>query len=330
MHELVCRINELIGARGKTLSYTDEPQAEQLPQIKALVKAMRGGQVDSLLILGGNPVYNAPADLKFNEVLKLVKLSVHLSFHVDETSRLCHWHLPASHFLESWSDARAWDGSVCIQQPLILPIHNEPKTLKPATRSGLEVLAMVAGLKDEAYDLVRKAHNASANEKVWRKILHDGFVAGSAAKAAAVSLSKSEASLPVASVVDYELVFVTDAALHDGRFANNGWLQELPDPLTRLTWDNALLVGFDTAEALNLEHEDLVELTVGGRSLTAAVYLMPWQATGTLAIALGYGRDDIGNIASAVGFNAYTVRTSNAMGWTGISGQKALKKIGTY
>ncbi|MDX1565481.1 MAG: 4Fe-4S dicluster domain-containing protein, partial [Phycisphaeraceae bacterium] len=330
VHELVCRINAMIGAHGKTLVYTGEPAKPVGPQIKSLVEAIQNDQVQSLLILGGNPVYNAPADLKFAEALKKVKLTAHLSAHVDETSRLCHWHLPASHYLESWSDARAWDGSICIQQPLILPIHNEPETKKPATRSALEVLALMAGLKDDAYELVRKTHNASADEKAWRKILHDGFVAGSAARTVTVEPQGSQASVPVASIASYELVFVTDPALHDGRFANNGWLQELPDPLTRLTWDNALLVGFDTAEALGLEQDDLVELAVGPRTLTAAVCLMPWQATGTLAIALGYGRDDIGHIASKVGFNAYTVRTSNALGWVGVSGEKAVKKIGTY
>ena len=326
VHALVWRINAELGNLGRTVTFTEGPAREdepQLTQIARLVEAMRAGEVHTLLILGGNPVYNAPADLAFGEALAKVENTIHLSEYSDETSLVCDVHLPRSHYLECWRDARSWDGTVSIQQPLILPLYD--------TRSDVEVLAMALGDElREGYDLVRRTFFASIDsdvrdrplEDLWRHTLHEGLLPGTGYAEVQPNLraggrpgSSQTQDRPEAMGGEnaLELVFTSDYSVYDGRFAENGWLQELPDPMTKLTWDNAAWVGPGTAKRLGVGQNDLIRIHVGERAMDAAVFIMPGQAVNSISIALGYGRSEAGYIGTGVGFDAYQVRTGEAM-----------------
>ena len=315
VHALVHLLNEQLGNVGSTITYVDEgatPDApSHLQQITRLAEQMAAGQVKTLLILGGNPVYDAPANLDFAALLAKVPLTAHLSFYEDETSNLCTWHLPRSYYLEAWGDGRSWTGLVSVQQPLILPLY--------ATRSPIEVLAML--LKDEVrtgYDLVRRTFAASLPaaqfEKAWRQVLHDGFVPGSEFKPAQVRARNVAApqARPLADD-EFELVLVQDSKLYDGRFANNAWLQELPEPLSKITWDNAAWIAPMTAKRLGITRGDMVRIEVGGRAIDVPVFVMPGQNPATITLSLGYGRNSAGYVGNGVGFDAYQLRTTDNM-----------------
>jgi len=319
VHALVALTNLALGNGGTTVRYIEDPagaRPSHADSIAALARAIDGGEVETLLVLGGNPAYDAPADLEFARRLGSVKTVVHLSMHRDETSTLAAWHLPRAHWLESWSDARAWDGAVSVIQPLIQPLFEG--------RTPAELLALVAWLPvRNGYDLVRETLGPLVgSERGWRRALHDGVVAGSALPAserpiAADTLAAAIAtSRPVpsrAGAEALELVFLPDRKVYDGRFANNAWLQELPDPVTKLTWDNALFVSPRTAEALGLGMGDVVKLTSTGRALEVPVYILPGQADFSLGLPLGYGRRKAGRIGDGVGADAFSLRTTGAM-----------------
>ena len=315
-HALICLLNEALGNVGKTLSYQLEADARTITHkdaILELIKWMGNDAADTLLILGGNPVYDAPANLQFGEALKKVPNSIHLSLYDDETSQLCTWHLPRAHFLEAWGDVRAWDGTISVVQPLIDPLYGG--------KSIIELLALVTG--DElrgGYELVRRSMQmitkAADFEPAWRKLLHDGVLADSAWPAVTpagnyLPLVKAvEAYVTPPGAEHFELILAQDASVYDGRFSNNGWLQEMPDPLTKITWDNAVLISPADAKEHKLRHGDIVELSVGEISVKAPAYIMPGQARGTLVLGLGYGRQKAGRVGNKVGANAFTL-TSN-------------------
>ncbi len=324
VHVLAALINEHLGSVGRTVRYTPLPDATQsVPSITSLTKDLDSGRIHTLVILGGNPAYDAPADLDFAGKLSSQRLkSVHLSIYDNETSRLCTWHLPRAHYLESWADGRAWDGTWSIAQPLIEPLFGG--------RSPLELLAVMEGGDVRAgYDIVRRTMSESAKrtdfEQAWRRTLHDGFLAGSAATlmrpdvrrpaciAAVESIWQQWAPAPAGEM---ELVFVPDTKVYDGRFANNGWLQELPDPMTKLTWDNAVLAGVEAAGRLGVTTGDRVRVTHGDRQVEAAVCVMPGQCSNSVTLSLGYGRPHGGTIAEGAGFDFYALRTADAMGFT--------------
>jgi len=349
VHALAHAMNEALGNVGSTVTYTRpiESQPEnQLESLKQLVADMRGGAVRMLLILGGNPVYNAPADLSFHEELARIPSRIHLGLYEDETSALCHWHLPATHPLESWGDARAFDGTVSIVQPLIAPLYQG--------RSIDEVLSILAPQEDSAaegairssYDLVKdywsRAGNATAAALVpgwggfsetefetrFQTVLHDGLFKGSASKPITPTLNLAKAAAPPATAAPaaagLDVLLAVDPSIHDGRFANNGWLQELPKPITKLAWDNAALISPATAQSLNLAHKDTLEhafeandkvitITVGQAKVDAPVTVVPGLADNTIILHLGYGRTRGGNLANGVGFNAYRLQTTGAM-----------------
>lgn len=332
IHAHVARLNASLGSAGNTVEYAPElgqDRSTHLAAIQELTAAMNAGSVKTLVILGGNPVYNAPADLDFAGAMKNVEHTVHLSVYDDETSRRCEWHLPAAHWLESWGDSRSWDGSISIVQPTIAPLYNG--------RTAIEVLAMVCrdDIQD-GYDLVRRAFDdvVSADDRVWNRSLHDGVVRGSATPTSAPAITGTLPPMPPAGYGSkdvkngqLEIQFVADAKVLDGRFSNNGWLQELPDFLTKLTWDNAALIGPSTAEELGITSGDLIELEVGSeRSLTIAAYVMPGHAPGAVSVALGYGRTAAGVIGGSeddevdpVGFDTYSLRgTDNFHGGLGL------------
>jgi molybdopterin-containing oxidoreductase family iron-sulfur binding subunit len=312
VHSAVLQLNLALGNVGTTVTYQDTTHAA-LPSrasLVSLVSAMNAGSVANLVILGGNPVYDAPADLAFATALKKVPNSIALSTHVDETARNASWVIPAAHFLESWDDTRAVDGTMSVVQPLILPLFGG----KGAT----ELLGLFATGKDQSgSELVRETWKPVLGEvsfeKRWNRVLHDGLLAGSATAPVAPSTPRSDlAGLAAAPGQGLEVHFRPSPFLHDGRYANDGWLQELPDPVTKLTWDNPALLSPNSAKALGVVDEDLVTVTVRGRSLTLPVTIVPGQADGTVMLTLGYGRRDVGRIASGVGFDTYALRSIEA------------------
>jgi Fe-S-cluster-containing dehydrogenase component len=280
---------------------------------------MHSGAVEVLVILGSNPVYAAPADLDFAKALDRVPLRIHHGLQLDETAERCHWHLPASHALESWGDLRAACGTASIVQPLIAPLYN--------TLSEIEVLAGFGEGEPKGYDVVR-AHweaqlGAEGFEKRWNRALHDGVVAGTAFEAKAVKVVPGEWGRAgrTAPAAGLEIAFRTDPGVFDGRFANLGWLQELPRPLTKITWDNVALVSPKTAAALggvrteqtaSGHHTEVAELRLGGRVVKAPLWVLPGHADGAVTVHLGLGRRRAGQVGTGVGFDAYALRTSQA------------------
>ena len=412
-------MNAALSSVGKTVNYlepVEENPTDQLEDLRALVRDIDSGAVEVLVIVGGNPVYTTPADLRLDaERMKKVRLAVHLGQYDDETSELCHWHIPETHYLETWGDARAYDGTVTIQQPLITPLYNG--------KSAYELLAAFTENPDRrGYDIVRQywltqgrgalmsagtaaASGAAAGatqtpppatpvgvatptqggtpaptsaatpspefERAWRRVLNDGFVPNTArrprggaaqgtggevpasggAQTGAASPAvppPAAAPAPAPGAGPYEIVFRTDPSIYDGRFANNGWLQELPKPLTKLTWDNAAIISPATAVKLGVGTEpdgaviqeemprrvnrltkkggeidaEVLRLNFRGRQLTAPVFILPGQPDDVVTVHLGYGRWRSGRVGgnkhdgSVVGFNAYDLRTSDAL-WSG-------------
>jgi len=323
-HALVHEINVRLGAVGSTLTFIEEPDGQRPAHVQAissLAAEIRAGRVRTLLILGGNPAYDAPADLEFDKLLAGTTsgqagrpLSIHLSLYYNETSALCDWHLPRAHYLEAWGDGRAWDGTVSVAQPLIYPLYGG--------RSPIQLLAMLLGEEADGEQIVRRTLagrgwlSGEDSEKAWRRILHDGLVAGSAAPVIGpqvATASSADAGAPPTAVEGFELRFLPDASVYDGRFANSGWLQEMPDPLSKLTWDNAALMSKLDADRLYVGNGDMVRISVGGRSLEIPVYILPGQPRNVIALPLGYGRRRAGHIGNGVGFDTYSLRTGGAM-----------------
>jgi MoCo/4Fe-4S cofactor protein with predicted Tat translocation signal len=317
-HARAARLHDALGCVGRTTSWTAVPDGTRSSsqELRELCARAAAGEVQTLLVLGGNPVYDAPADIDVVAALERAETSVHLGLTADETARACDWHLPGAHFLESWSDALAWDGTYSIVQPTILPLFGG--------RSPLELLAALLGHEAPALELVRETFAASFGEAQWNRALHDGLVVDSRRASLTPTLrDESQFRLEELSADnELELNFYSCPKLLDGRYANNGWLQELPDYTTKLTWDNALMVGPATAQDLGVEHEEVVRLTVGDTSLELPVYIAPGQALGSVAVALGYGRSAAGVVGgslaedvTAVGVDVRPLRKTNGM-WT--------------
>jgi len=369
VHAVVHAINAALGNVGQTVTYTQTPEARpsnQLSSLRELVGEMNAGTVDFLLILGGNPVYTAPADLKFGDALAKVRLRAHVGQYEDETAEKCQWHVPEAHYLEMWSDVRADDGTVTIVQPLIAPLYGG--------KSPHEILAAFAesGGERAGYDIVREhwakqsglstaapaapavavaapapappkaaaapaapaapgaaAPGAAAPaapapvaaapkpalspfDQAWRRWLHDGMMPGTAFAAKQVTLQGAMPPAANPAGEGLEVVFRPDPAVHDGRYSNNAWLQELPKSLTKLTWDNAALISPDTAKRLLLISGDVVELKQGGQTVRIPVWIAPGQAANTLTLHLGYGRTRSGRTGTGIGFAVNALRTTAA------------------
>ncbi|MHC4380433.1 MAG: 4Fe-4S dicluster domain-containing protein, partial [Planctomycetota bacterium] len=309
VHAHVQALNVQLGAVGRTVDYLPATAlGSDMGATKELVGRMAAGEVEHLVILGGNPVFNMPADLEFGAALANVANSVHLSAYRDETSRKCSWHVPMAHDLESWTDGLAADGTRSIGQPLLEPLWGGI--------SSCEMVSLLLGAGDSSMDIVRQT--AGLSDDAWHTALLDGFIAGTASSGLQVSVGKLPELKPMSEGM--ELRFVPYFAIRDGRYANLGWLQELPDPMTKLTWDNAALMSFATAERLGVNHESLVKLDVNGRSLEVAAYLMPGHADNSITLAYGYGRTEAGHVAGLnddaiepVGFDAFRLRGTEAM-----------------
>src|SRR5258708_834768 len=373
VHAYAHASNDVLGNVGKTVFYNDPLEANSVDQtqsLRELINDIDGGKVETLIIIGGNPAYNTPVDLRLDlNRLNKVKLRAHLNLYNNETSDICHWHIPATHYLESWGDARSYDGTVTIVQPLIAPLYEG--------RTAYEVLALFSENYDrKPYDVVKEywrgqagtggqgsgVSSGSGSDRVpgagtmrahrpqdagapdfeswWRKCLHDGFVPNTALPAKTVSLKSDWANqLPqkadgTSALPGYELIFRADPTIYDGRFANNGWLQELPKPLTKLTWDNVALVSAATAHKLGVSRQnyerskkgreafvDTIKLTLRDQTISknVPVWIMPGQPDDVITIHLGYGRTRAGRVGSGTtvdpdsklpqgGFNASGIR----------------------
>ncbi len=408
VHALAHAMNQALGNIGSTVVFTDPVEANPgggIASLRELVQDLEAGQVDLLVILGGNPVYSAPVDMNFGERLMKARLRVYLGMYKDETAELCQWNVPESHFLESWSDARAYDGTVSIIQPLIAPLYNGKtahellaaftdrpeqtsydivrdywRTQMGAVARGASIGATVGATSaaatstaatstSAASSQAASAQTASAQpasgqasapqgsasagsstpptpnagsapgatqagqaggaaggfEMFWRKALHDGLIANTALPQRTVSvnaafLAQAQSAQQPAS--DLDIVFRPDPTIHDGQFANNGWLQELPKPLTHITWDNVALVSPATAARLGINVSlgdqggemwaDQVEVEFRGRKVLAPAWILPGHPDDTVTVHLGYGRTRSGRVGQGVGFNANLIRTSDA------------------
>ncbi|GBC91953.1 Menaquinone reductase, iron-sulfur cluster-binding subunit [bacterium HR15] len=330
VHAIAHAINAALGNLGKTVVFTAPPEAKPTlctEDIRTLAREIEQGQVEVLIMLGTNPAYDAPAELNFAELIPKVPFSVHLSRYTDETSALCVWHVPESHPFETWGDARAFDGTVTIQQPLIFPLY-------PSTRSALELMAQINGQGGkQAFDLVQgywktaQLAPTAQFDAFWRKSVHDGIIPRTALPIKAVSLRPNlTIELPLVEERGLEIRFAPDPTMYDGRFANNTWLQELPKPVSRICWDNVAFMSLKTAQQLGvvgtekvaLVHDSapLVQIRVNGRTLIAAAYPIPGHVDNAITLHLGYGRTRAGSNGSGTGFNTYTLRTSDAMWFT--------------
>jgi molybdopterin-containing oxidoreductase family iron-sulfur binding subunit len=410
VHALAHAMNQALGNVGTTVVYTDplvvNPETTQLEQLRSLVQEIDGGQVKMLVVLGGNPVYNTPADLKLSkERMENIPFRVHLGPYVDETGELCHWHVSEKHYLEMWSDTRAFDGTVSIVQPLINPLYD--------SRSAHEVIQLffAENYDKKDYDIIRefwqkqpmnmtvapvaaatKTENKETEAKTepkteakvetsptpaaattptpapkatpaaspaaatttaptvaknfednWKKVVHDGFVPNSEAKPKSVSVNASfltqpQPTAPIAGSL--EIAILPDPSIYDGRFANNGWLQELPKPLNKITWENVALVSPKTAQRLQLntandaeeftggsqgtsfintrggnQFADLVKIKYQGGEISkpVPVWIQPGQPDDVVTLFLGYGREKAGQVGNGLGYNAYEVQRSDAM-----------------
>jgi Fe-S-cluster-containing dehydrogenase component len=315
IHALTFAINDRLGSLEQTVELYDpiegmaDRQERALPDLASAIEA---GSVDTLVVLDSNPAYTAPADLGFGELLRRVPLSAHVGPYFDETAALCHWHVALQHPFETWSDARAVDGTASVIQPLLGP--------RFGGRSIHEVLAVLAGNPQaQAYDLVRETWRnllpGGDFESAWRKILEQGYASGTAAPTRSVPVRQIKAPEPAPTGDRIEAVIRPDPSVWDGRFANNAWLQELPKPFTKLTWDNAVLISPALAEERELENGDQVAVFAGDRSLRAPVWVLPGQALRTVTLLLGYGRGQFGRVGAVIGYDAYQLRTT-AEPWT--------------
>jgi MoCo/4Fe-4S cofactor protein with predicted Tat translocation signal len=318
VHEIVRQINAALGNDGQTIAPAPPPTLPAnritFPQ---LVDEMRRGAVELLVMLGGNPAYDAPVDLNFADALEKVKLRVHHSVHFNETSRRSHWHLPATHFLESWSDAQAFDGTISIVQPLIEPMY-----------SGVSAHELADALNEQSprapYEIVRsrwEAQNRLSNfETKWRRALSDGITKDLVTPSGNFSSAGQSVQRPTSgsqpSTSNMEILFRPDVNVLDGRYANNSWLQELPRQFSKLVWDNAALISPALAKRNALQNGDVVEVSFRNRTIKAPVWIQPGQAENSVTLPLGFGREVVGRVGRNVGFNANLLRVSDAL-WFG-------------
>ncbi|MEZ6097768.1 MAG: TAT-variant-translocated molybdopterin oxidoreductase [Pirellulaceae bacterium] len=322
VHALAHAMNDQLGNVGKTVTYSAPVEAKPVMQhesLRSLVADIQAGNVDVLCILGGNPVYAAPADLRFSGALDKVPFRIHLGLYEDETSARCHWHIPEAHFLESWGDARAADGTASIIQPLIAPFYQG--------KTSHELLSALLGKPGRtSYDLIKEHWRKELNDpedfdSAWQTALHEGVIPETNLPRKNVTLldvsvvlekadrSQDSHDLPHDQV---DVVFRPDPTIWDGRFANNGWLQELPKPFSKLTWDNAAFISLELATQLQLQNGDVVELDHEGRILEAPVWIVPGHPIQSLTVHLGYGRTHAGRIGTGTGFNAYKLQISTS------------------
>lgn len=323
LRALVIGINAALGNLGTTATVR-QTGAKPAASLADLCAAIKAGSVQTLLIFGNNPVYTAPAELNFPNLLASVNESLHLAMFADETSKVCHWHVPAAHYLERWGDARSIDGTICPVQPMILPLWNG--------LSSLEILGGLAGEKIDGPSQVRTTFSSVAkdgSDAAWNSFLRNGFAAGTAWNLSTPSFNQAAAQNAINAAKsapknggDFEVVFLRSSSVDDGRYAGNSWLQETPDFVTKLVWDNAALISPADARMLGVKDGDWLKITAGNRSIEAAALVATGHADKSLSIALGYGRQGVSHVMDKVGFDAYPLRDASNLAYrTGVKVQ---------
>ena len=313
VHAAVWAINAALGNLESTmrpvkaLDYAEGPAA-----VVALADDLRAKKIDTLLVLGGNPAFTAPADAKLAEAIKACASTVHVGTHLDETAAVSQWHINRTHALEAWGDLSSEDGTLAVAQPLIAPMYEG--------KSDLEVLDLLLGKGRKGHEIVKSTWVGSrvADEKAWRKLLHEGVLASSGATDPAPPLRSPDAAQAVRVLVlgqGTEVSFAPDPHAYDGRFANNGWMQELPDSIYKMTWGNAAVLSPATAQKLGVKDGDLVEVAVGGAKAKLPALVGPGQADDSVALTIGQGRKEVGRVGKGVGFDTTMLRTSAAFGF---------------
>lgn len=323
VHLAAIAINQALGNVGKTVVYTETvnpmPTVE-IDDLKQLVGDLNAGKVDWLVILDTNPVYSAPADLEFEKAMGRAKTVAHLGLYVDETAQIADWHINAAHYLESWSDVRAYDGTVSIVQPMIDPLYGGKSAhhivQAMLTDPGMSPNAAV----QQTWSSVLSVKNVDANGDIyndldpqWRKALHDGWIADTAFTPKQVSAKNTAftaATVPDATAL--EVIFRPDPTIYDGRYANLGWMQELPKPITNLSWDNAALMSIQTMVKLNASESDVIEIEYQGRKIKASAMVAPGHPDQSITIYLGYGRRSAGRVGTGPGFDAFPIRLASS------------------
>ncbi len=319
VHLAAIAINQALGNAGKTVIYTETVNpmpTVQIDEMKQLVDDLNAGKVDWLVMLDANPIYNAPNDLNFDHAMTRAKTVAHLGLYVDETGQVADWHINAAHYLESWSDVRAYDGTVSIVQPMISPLyggksaHNVVQLMLDdpdmSTNAAVQqTWQSVTG--DKSVDQNGDIHGGMG--PVWRKALHDGWIANTAfapktVTAKAASIAPAPASDPSA----IEVIFRPDPTIYDGRYSNLGWMQELPKPITNLSWDNAALISIDTLAKLKASESDVLEIEYQGRKIKASAMPVPGHPDQSITVYLGYGRRNAGRVGTGHGFDAFPIR----------------------
>ncbi len=313
VHLAAYAANVALGNIGKTVRLMPSLEPENTHSIEELANDLNGGRVEVLVTLSSNPVYSAPASLKFEEAIRKARLVVALANFFDETSQFSHWHIPEAHYLETWSDCRAFDGLVTIQQPLVEPLYGG--------RSAQEVVAILQGQPEASSHQLVKAfwENEIKNdfERVWQTSLHDGFVAGTAvAPLPSTNAAPSVPALAAPLSGDTEVVMRPDPTIGDGTWANNSWLQELPKPQTKLTWENAVTVSPERAAKMGISTGDVLRVTVNGAKIEAPAWILPGQAEKTVGVTFGYGRVSCGHVGNDIGYSAYRLQDASTRFFT--------------
>ncbi len=316
VHALVFAINEVLGSFGQTVTLVEPidvtADSTKVKSLKSLVDDLKSNKVEQLFIVETNPGYTAPVDLDIATAIPKARFKVRFGQYEDETSKLCDWHIPQTNLLEEWGDARSFDGTVSFVQPLIAPLYSGLSTL--------EFFGRLQGKSLGGYDLLRAYWKQTGLggdfEKSWRQVVHDGIIAGSEAKSVTAKVTLPVFPAPKAGS-GLEINFRPDPTIFDGRFANNGWLQELPKPLTKVTWDNVVHISTKTAAKLGIDIDDTVRIEYKGRSVEAMAFHTPGHPDEAITIHFGYGRKEGGNVATVSGqdgggFNAYLLQTSDA------------------
>lgn len=306
VHLAAHAINAALGNVGKTVKLMDSVEPPTTQSVEDLVSDLNAGRVEVLIVLGTNPVYSAPGSLNFLDAMKKARLVVRLGNFFDETSRWSHWHIPEAHYLESWSDSRAFDGTVTIQQPLVEPLYGG--------KSAHEIISILQGKPDQnSHDILKFYWKNQAKgdfDTFWQTSLHNGTVAGTGIGVLNAGANVTLSPLEAPGTGEVDVVMRPDPTIGDGAWANNGWLQELPKPQTKMTWENAVTVSPSKAGKLGISTGDILRVTVNGKSVEGPAWILPGQAENSVGIAFGYGRESAGRVGTGIGYNAYPLQNA--------------------
>jgi len=307
VHLAAHAINAALGNVGNTVRLIEGVEPENTHSIEELATDLNAGRVEVLVILGSNPVYTAPAPLNFQQAIRKARMVVRLGSHFDETSKWSHWHVPEAHYLETWSDSRAFDGTVTIQQPLVEPLYGG--------KSAHEIVTILQAKPDlSSHDIVKAYWQGRLKgdfDATWKTSLHDGVVAGTAANVISAAATPTLPGLGNPASYEVEVVLRPDSTVGDGTYSNNGWLQELPKSQSKMTWENPVTVSPGRAAKMSISTGDVLRVTVNGKSVEGPAWILPGQAENTVGVTFGYGREGSGRVGNNIGYNAYLLQDVN-------------------